>query len=210
MPVIEDQKFCGLSITHRWHRLPIDAIDYSLMTHQSLIDYYTGHERHFSCFLVPFAFVCDSFICVRRIFSCIWSSCWRCGETQSANHTYRWLSIVQYFTSPNSLFDNKTTEEQRTSLKMKLTSTLRRIHYVVIDFLGRGRGVFVSKVKLLWLRETSVITSLSIEYLYEFQFFGLWANGWKSMTNQCNLWLIDDQTFCGLSISYRLLINPRQ
>ena len=184
------------------YRLLIDVIDYS-----STIILRT--KSTFLAFLYLF-FVCDSFICVRRIFSCIWSSCWRCGETQSANHTYRWLSIVQYFTSPNSLFDNKTTEEQRTSLKMKLTSTLRRIHYVVIDFLGGGRGVFVSKVKLLWLRETSIITSLSIEYLYEFQFFGLWANGWKSMTNQCNLWLIDDQTFCGLSISYRLLINPRQ
>ena len=24
------------------------------MTHRLLIDYYTAHERHFSCFLVPF------------------------------------------------------------------------------------------------------------------------------------------------------------
>ena len=39
--------------------------------------------------------------------------------------------------------------------------------------------MFVSKVKLLQLRETSVIssyiTSLSIEYLYKFRFFGLRA-----------------------------------
>ena len=31
-------------------------------------------------------------------------------ETQSANHKYRWFSIVQYFTLPNSLINNKTTE----------------------------------------------------------------------------------------------------
>ena len=74
--VIEAPKVCGLSITHRWHRLLIDVIDYSSMTHRLLIDYYTAHERHFSCFLVPFFFVCDSFICVRRIFPCIWRS-WR-------------------------------------------------------------------------------------------------------------------------------------
>ena len=52
------------SITH-------DVIDYSSMTHRLLIDYYTAHERHFSCFLVPFFFVCDSFIRVSRIFPCI-------------------------------------------------------------------------------------------------------------------------------------------
>ena len=74
--VIEAQTFCGLSITHRWHRLLIDVIDYSSMIHRLLIDYYNAHERHFSCFLVPFFFVCDSFICVRRIFPCIWRS-WR-------------------------------------------------------------------------------------------------------------------------------------
>ena len=74
--VIEAQKFCGLSITHRWHRLLIDVVDYSSMTHRLLIVYYSAHERHFSCFLVPFFFVSDSFICVRRIFPCIWSS-WR-------------------------------------------------------------------------------------------------------------------------------------
>ena len=54
--VIEAPKFCGLSITHRWHRLLIDVIDYSSMTHRLFIDYYTAHERHFSCFLVPFFF----------------------------------------------------------------------------------------------------------------------------------------------------------
>ena len=32
-------------------------------------------------------------------------------ETQSANHKYRRFLIVQYFTLPNSLFNNETTEE---------------------------------------------------------------------------------------------------
>ena len=39
---------------------------------------------------------------------------------------------------------------------MKLTRTLTRIDYVVIDFV---RWMFVSKVKLLRLRETAVISS---------------------------------------------------
>ena len=43
-----------------------NAIDDSSMTHRSLIDYHTGHERHFSCFLVPFFFVCHSFICIKQ------------------------------------------------------------------------------------------------------------------------------------------------
>ena len=55
-------------------------------------------------------FVGDSLNCVRLIFT--WSEVLVDDvETQSANHTYRWLSIVQYFTLPNSLFNNKTTEE---------------------------------------------------------------------------------------------------
>ena len=95
-------------------------------------------------------------------------------ETQSANHKNRWFLIVRYFTLPNSLFNNKTTEP--TSLKMKLTSMLTRIDYVAIDFV---LWVFVGKVKLLRLRETfvtsSYITSLSTEYLYKFRFFGFWA-----------------------------------
>ena len=72
--VIEAQTFCCLSITHRWHRLLIGVIDYSSMTHRLLIDYYSAHERHFSCTIF---FVCDSCIFVRRICPCIWSSCWR-------------------------------------------------------------------------------------------------------------------------------------
>ena len=42
---------------------------------------------------------------------------------------------------------------------MKLTSTLARMDYVVIDFLG---GCLSAKVKLLQLRETSVISSFII------------------------------------------------
>ena len=54
--VIEAQTFSGLSITHRWHRLLTDVIDYSSMTHRLLIGCYTAHENNFSCFLVPFFF----------------------------------------------------------------------------------------------------------------------------------------------------------
>ena len=176
------------------------------MTHRSLIDYYTTHERHFSCFLVPFVFDCDSFISVLDAFFLVSEVTVDDVETQSANHKFRWCSVVQYFTLPNSLFNNKPT-----SLKMKLTNTLIRIDYAFFLL-----WVFISKVKLLRLRKTSVIssyiTSLSIEYLYKFRFVGLWVNGWKSMTNQCNQWIIDaidDQKLCGLSIGHRLLNNHR-
>ena len=68
--VIEAQKFCCLSINHQWHRLLIDVIDYSWMIHRLLIDYYTVHERHFSCFLVPFFFFsCGIFLSVLNAFS---------------------------------------------------------------------------------------------------------------------------------------------
>ena len=108
--VIKAQKISGLSITHWWHRLLIDVIDYSSMTHRSRIDYYTAHERHFSCFLVPFVFVCDSFFCVRPMFCCIWSFC--CDvEALSANHKYKWFSIVQYFTLPNWTVTNQSQNE---------------------------------------------------------------------------------------------------
>ena len=83
--VIEAQKFSALSITHRWHWLLIDVTDYSSMIHRLLIDYYTAHERHFSCFLVPHFFVCDSLICVRGIFPYIWSSRWRGWDAKCTN-----------------------------------------------------------------------------------------------------------------------------
>ena len=93
--VIEAQKICGLSITHRWHRLLIDVIDYSSMTHRLLIDYYTAHERHFSFFHVPFfpfvilLFVLNAFFLVSEVPV-------DDVETQSANHKYRWFSIMQF------------------------------------------------------------------------------------------------------------------
>ena len=108
------------SITHWCNWLPIDVIDYSSMTHRLLIGYYKAHKRHISCFLVPFFFIGDFFICVRRIFLYNWRSCWRNYtftkgqitfknvETWSANHKYRLFLIVQYFTLPNSLINNKT------------------------------------------------------------------------------------------------------
>ena len=93
------------SITH------IYVIDYSSMTHWLLKDYYTVHERHFPCFLVHFSFVnCDYFICLRAFFL-VSEVPVDDVEAQSANHKCRWFSIVQYFTLPNSLFTNKTTEQ---------------------------------------------------------------------------------------------------
>ena len=80
--IIEAQKFCGRSIAHQWHRFLVNDIDYSSMTHRLFIDYHTANERHFSCFPVPLFFVCDSVIWVRRIFPCIWSSCWRCWDAK--------------------------------------------------------------------------------------------------------------------------------
>ena len=125
--LIEAQKFCGLSITHRWHRLLIDVIDYLLMlliTHRWPIDYSSAIIRRtkdtFLAFLYHFFFIGDFFICVRRIFLYNWRSCWRNYtftkgqitfknvETWSANHKYRLFLIVQYFTLPNSLINNKT------------------------------------------------------------------------------------------------------
>ena len=96
--VIEAPKFCGLSITHRWHRLLIDVIDYSSMTHRLVIDYYTAQD----CFLVPFFSFCDFFSCVRGSFSLYLREIPVDNvEAQSANH--------------NSLFNNKTTEHAKTN-----------------------------------------------------------------------------------------------
>ena len=94
--VIEAQTFSGLSITHRWHRLLTDVIDYSSMTHRLLIGCYTAHENNFSCFLVPFFFsfvilwsVLDAFFLVSKVLV-------DDLEMQSANHQYKWFSIVQF------------------------------------------------------------------------------------------------------------------
>ena len=121
------------SITHWCNWLPIDVIDYSSMTHRLLIDYYTAHKRHISCFLVPFFFIGDFFICVRRIFLYNWRSCWRNYtftkgqitlknvETWSANHKYRLFLIVQYFTLPNSLINNKACITEQTNKRTKFS-----------------------------------------------------------------------------------------
>ena len=64
--VIEAQKFCGLSITYRWHRLLIDVIDYSSMTHRLLIVYYTtflAFLYHFFSFVILLS-VSDAFFLV--------------------------------------------------------------------------------------------------------------------------------------------------
>ena len=90
--VIEAQKFCGLSITHRWHRLLIDVIDNSSMTHRLLIDYYTAHERHFSCFLVPF-FSFVILLSVLDAFFLVSEDPVDDVQTQCANHKYSFLIL---------------------------------------------------------------------------------------------------------------------
>ena len=125
--LIEAPKFCGLSITHRWHRLLIDVNDYLLMlliTHRWPIDYSSTiilrTKDTFLAFLYHFFHWWSLVIGVRRIFLYNWHSCWRNYtftkgqitfknvETWSANHKYRLFLIVQYFTLPNSLINNKT------------------------------------------------------------------------------------------------------
>ena len=83
------------SITHWCNWLPIDVIDYSSMTHRLLIDYYTAHKRHISCFLVPFFFIGDFFICVRRIFLYNWRSCWRNYTFTKGNERLHQLQIQE-------------------------------------------------------------------------------------------------------------------
>ena len=117
--VIEAPKFCGLSITHRWH------IDYS-----STIILRTKD----TCLLVPFVFVCDPFI---------------------------WTVLDAFFLVSELPVDESNNQcENETN---KYADNNRLLGY-------RFLWVFVCKVKLLWLRETSVIgryiTSLSIECLY--------------------------------------------
>ena len=65
---------------------PIDyssmiSVTHWLITHWIPIDYSSTvilrTKETFLAFLHHLFFVCDSFICVRRIFPCIWSFCWR-------------------------------------------------------------------------------------------------------------------------------------
>ena len=93
-------------------------------------------------------------------------------ETQSANHKYTQMILncaIFHFTQLFKQQNNRTVTNQSENENNKYTDKN------VIDFLL----VFVSKVILLRFRETSIIssyiTSLIIEYLYKFRFFGLWA-----------------------------------
>ena len=139
--VLEAQKYCGLSITHPWHQLVTDVIDYSSMTHRLLIVYYTAQERHFSCFLAPFfSFVIlfsvlDAFFLVSEL-----------PVDDVKQPVWKWNL-------------NKYADKNR----------LRGYRYFL--------WVFVSKVKLLQLRETSAKQlHHQLEYCIFVQVpsFGLW------------------------------------
>ena len=100
--LIEAQKFCGPSITHRWHRLLIDVIDYLLMlliTHRWPIDYSSTiilrTKDTFLAFLYHFFFIGDFFICVRRIFLYNWRSCWRNYTFTKGNERLHQLQIQE-------------------------------------------------------------------------------------------------------------------
>ena len=60
------------------------------MTHRLVIDYYTEHERHFSCLLVPFLF---SFVIILSVLDAFFLVLSEDPvddvETQSANYKYR-------------------------------------------------------------------------------------------------------------------------
>ena len=88
--VIEAQKFCGPSITHRL--------------------LYCARKTLFLFFCtIFFSFVI--LLSVLDAFFLVSEDPVDDVETQSANHKYRWFSIVQYFTLPNSLINNKTAEQ---------------------------------------------------------------------------------------------------
>ena len=99
------------------------------MTHRLLIDYYTAHERHFPCFLVHVPVFCffvillsvfDAYFLVRKLLITVIQMILNCATFQ-----FTQLSIIY----------SKTAEQQPSSLKMKLTSMLTRIDYVVIIFI---------------------------------------------------------------------------
>ena len=96
--VIEAQKFCGLSITHRWHRLLIDVMNYSSMTHRLL---YCARKKLFLLSYTIF-FPLWFFLSVLGAFFHVSEVPVDDVEMQSANHEYKWFSIVQ-FTKLNNL-----------------------------------------------------------------------------------------------------------
>ena len=89
-------KFCGLSITHRWHRSLIDVIDYSSTIILRTEDSFLLSCTDFFSFVILLS-VLDTFFLITEVPV-------DDVETQSANHKYRCFSVVQYFTLPNSLF----------------------------------------------------------------------------------------------------------
>ena len=117
------------SITHRCNSLLID--DPSI-THRLL--YCT--RKTFLAFLYLFYFVSDSFICVRRIFPCIWNSCWRCREAKQVlitNIDNSHLCNISLY-STLYLITEQLNSNQPVWKWNSLTSTLTRIDHVVIDF----------------------------------------------------------------------------
>ena len=121
----------------RWHRLPMHwcnslLIDDPLNTHRLL--YCT--RKTFLAFLYLFYFVSDSFICVRRIFPCIWNSCWRCREAKQVlitNIDNSHLCNISLY-STLYLITEQLNSNQPVWKWNSLTSTLTRIDHVVIDF----------------------------------------------------------------------------
>ena len=101
--VIEAQEFCGPSITHRCNWLLID--DPSI-THRLL---YCAWKTLFLLSCTIFFRLSVIVLSVLDAFFLVSEDPVDDVETQSANHKYRWFSIVQYFTLPNSLINNKTT-----------------------------------------------------------------------------------------------------
>ena len=83
------------------------VIDDPSITHRLL---YCARTTPFLLSCTSFFFSCDSFICA-NVFFLITDVPVDDVETQSANHKYRWFSVVQYFALPNSLFNNETTKQ---------------------------------------------------------------------------------------------------
>ena len=61
----------------------------NFVAYRLLIDYNTAHERHFSCFLVPFFFSFVILLSVLDAFFLVSEDPVDDVETQSANHKYR-------------------------------------------------------------------------------------------------------------------------
>ena len=98
--VIKAHKFCGLSITRWCNWLLID--DPSITNSSTIIlltkDTFLALLYHLFSFLIVLS-VLDAFFLLSEVSV-------DHVETQSANHKQGRFSIVQYFTFPNSLFNN--------------------------------------------------------------------------------------------------------